>query len=335
MTESDLPDTGTAGPLTYDEGVSELARLLDTPETGPVKAQDQEQPETEDDEAEGDQPEAEASETEGEVEDEQDDAAAEDGPAQPAVAGDDAIVTLQDGTQITVGELKRNNLFQRDYSRKTEELKAERNELEGHRQQVLEHAQRLAQQREFFLELQQQFVPPMPDDNLLREDPISYWEQRNAHESAVGRINQMQQQRQWEQQQQMQQQQAEMARVIQTEREKLLQHVPELKDPNKLKQVQSELADVFQREYGLSPEEYAMFTDHRAVRIMLDAMEYRKLKAQKPAVAAKIADKPPLLKSGKRQTVPQETQKKRQASEQLRKTGSRDALVEVLKGFDL
>lgn len=338
MTTSDLPNEGTAGPLTYEQGVNELARLLDTPETGPVKAQDQEQPEPEDDEAEGDELEAEASEETSEVEDEQEDADAEDGPdakPEPVIAADEAVVTLQDGTQITVGELKRNNLFQRDYSKKTEELKAEKNELEGQRQQVLQHAQRLAQQRDFYLELQKQFVPPMPDDNQLREDPIGYWEARNAHESAVARINQMQQHRIQEQQQAQQKQQAEMARFVEQERARLLQHVPELKDQTRLNKVRTEMADVFKREYGLAPEEYANFTDHRAVRIMLDALEYRKLKAQKPAVEKKIADKPPLLKSGKRQTESREVQRKRQASETLRKTGSRDALVEVLKGFDL
>ena len=96
------------------------------------------------------------------------------------------------------------------------------------------------------------------------------------------------------------------------------------------------MADVLNREYGLAPEDYAELADHRAIEVLLDAVEYRKLKAAKPAVQVKLENKPPVLKPTKR--VDAVSQGKAALAEKkaaFKKTGSREALVEVLKNFDL
>ena len=46
--------------------------------------------------------------------------------------------------------------------------------------------------------------------------------------------------------------------------------------------------------YGFTQEELGQVLDHRQVRVMLDALAYRQLKEQKPAVQKKVSEAPKL-----------------------------------------
>jgi len=123
MSENNPPaDAGTVddAPLSINEGVENLTSLLADPETDlPTDQEDEAIAEADD----GEDPDVDVSE------DVDPDEAAEDsdGPQDADIKGggfapDTAKVTLEDGTVISVADLKRNNLFQRDYTRKTQEL---------------------------------------------------------------------------------------------------------------------------------------------------------------------------------------------------------------------
>jgi len=326
-------EAGTGGSLTFDEGVSALERLFTgTPRHDEAKDQN---PADEADGTPETEPEADES---GEVETEETDAeqSEPDAKPEPATAADDALVTLDDGSQVTVKELRRSFLRESDYTKKTTAVKAERDELESQRQQLLERAQAIIAQRDLILEIQQKNIPEMPDSSMLDADPIGYWQQRTAHEEAVAKFQSLKQAKEREAALMAQEMQAQKQQAVARERELLLQKRPELKDPEKLKTVASEMADVLNREYGLSPEDYQELADHRAIEVLLDAVAYRKLKAAKPSVQVKLENKPPVLKPTKR--VDAVSQGKAAFAEKkaaFKKTGSREALVEVLKSFDL
>lgn len=96
---------------TDDEDVEGEAEVED--------AEDGDGEDTEDDEADGE---------EGDEGDE--------GSSESAALDDDAKVTLKDGTETTIGELREGALRRDDYTRKTQELAEQRKELEQDREKI-------------------------------------------------------------------------------------------------------------------------------------------------------------------------------------------------------
>jgi len=116
MPEATSP-SGTAEDtaLSFDAGVDALSNLDLDPETPDL-------PEDQDQDAAGSEDTVDEAALDAEATAEDDET---DAPEEVAAGGKfvskDAKVRLDDGTVISVGELARNNLFQRDYTRKTEE----------------------------------------------------------------------------------------------------------------------------------------------------------------------------------------------------------------------
>src|SRR5688500_16103369 len=104
-------------PPTEDQLVEDISNLLDDPTPDPVEDEpDEAAAPPEDDDPLG----LGAEDVDADTPEEP------DGSEEPEIKGgrfapDTAKVTLEDGTVITVAELKRNNLFQRDYTRKRQE----------------------------------------------------------------------------------------------------------------------------------------------------------------------------------------------------------------------
>jgi hypothetical protein len=335
------PDVTT--PQTYSEQVEDLSNLLEDPATDPPEeSEDSEAATTEPEAVEDDDPlglEVEAEDV-GEA-----DAEDEDGSEEPEIKGgrfapDTAKVTLDDGTVITVADLKRNNLFQRDYTKKTTELKAKETEVETLKSEVSQQAQSLDQFREYAAWYAEQFLPKQPEPfkgNRIN-DPMGYleWSQKNDEWQAhVQAYNAFQQQGQIAQQQKQGETQKQVAQRLERERDALLKAMPVLKDPVKGKQTWDAIVAGAQNEYGISAEEVNTVGDHRMLVALRDALAYRRIKAQAPKVQAQVAAKP-AMKPGKRSAPQAAVSKERQVrSERLRNSGSFEDGVAALQDFDL
>lgn len=165
MSDDNLPEA--SGPVddelkTFDQSVEDISNLLgDDPATDPIAGDaDPAKADAGDD---GDEPEIDVSE---DVEDSEGDEN-EDGSDEPEIKGgrfapDTAKVTLEDGTVITVADLKRNNLFQRDYTKKTTELAAEREQINSRATEVNQQAQSLAQLAERLQHFSHTYLPTPP-----------------------------------------------------------------------------------------------------------------------------------------------------------------------------
>ncbi len=177
--------------------VSDIADLLDDdPETEPVEGKEDQATAGTDD---GDEPDIDVSE------DVEDEAKADDpdGSQEPEIKGgrfapDSAKVTLEDGSVITVADLKRNNLFQRDYTKKTTELAAEREQITTRKSEVDQQAQSLTQLAERLTEFSQKYLPQPPEQftGTPDTDPLGYMrymQQREQYEQAVNEFNGIQQ----------------------------------------------------------------------------------------------------------------------------------------------
>lgn len=334
------PDVTT--PQTFDENVEDISKLLGDPEPDPAESAEEEAADTEPEAVEDDDPLGLDVEAEDVGED---DAEETDGSDEPEIKGgrfapDTAKVTLEDGTVITVADLKRNNLFQRDYTKKTTELKAEKDAFEQERTSFSQQAQSLDQFREYAAWYAEQFLPKQPEPfkgNRIN-DPMGYleWSQKNDEWQAhVQAYQAFQQQGQIAQQQKLGETQKQAEARLARERDALLKAMPVLKDPVKGKQTWEAIVAGAQEQYGITAEEVNTVGDHRMLVALRDALAYRRIKAKAPQVQAQVAAKP-AMKPGKRVATNTAPQKERQArSEQLRKTGSIDDAVALLSSFNL
>jgi hypothetical protein len=195
------------------------------------------------------------------------------------------MVTLEDGTTISIADLKTNNMFQRVFTKKTEELKAEKIALhEEHQRKVSEAENEIRQKRDLILENWQLIVPkePVYDPN----DPVSFLEETAAYNERMKTLNNLWQQKQQEAQKTNEQQQAQANEFIAAQKQLLVQKLPHLKDEGKREAFKKDISDIGGKVYGITSEEVGSIADARYIQILHDAIAYQKLKAKRGATVA-------------------------------------------------
>lgn len=290
------------------------AMLDDEPEFQGETSQDQTDPQQDD--SDGERAAAQSPQS-----DEDGDAQADEGEYQEPGASNK--VRLRDGTEVEIGELKKAYAAQREFEQRQQQFHAE--------------AQKLAQQQQFFqqvlpqaIALLEQNVPPEPDPELLRTDPISHYEQTVARQNAIAKLNQMQSAQAAHQQQQTQTQQQYVQQYVARERQQLIEKMPELKDPAKRQEFGNKFVETA-KSYGFRDDEIANAFDHRLVLLARDAAAYRELQAQKPIAERKTSNAAPVVRPGKRVSPSEQAQRERSEKfKRLRETGSADVAAELI-----
>ena len=329
---------GNDGALSFDDGVEQLADILPDPEADLAEEDQGQQEATEESEAEGEEPESEDTEeaTEEETTEEE-----PDGPSAEAgrFAADTANVRLKDGTVISVQDLKRGFLSQASFTRGTQENAKERETLASQKAEVEQYARTLQGQRDFILQISQQFLPPAPDETLLdgnspSYDPLRYMALKADYDKKVGVLTKLQQAAQTDQARATKEQQSARQELQKREAKLLLEAMPELEKPAVYQKFWAESVDTM-AEYGFSQEELADAVDHRLYRVFRDLAAYRRARKSIPAVKQAVQSKPVL--SGKRRMDPKDKTSREQIvrKEQLRRTGDFDAGVNALMDLDL
>lgn len=330
------PAAGNDDALSFNDGADAIMNLIADPETD-LQAKDQGQEDaTEEEPVEG---EPEAEETEEAADEETDE---EDGPEEVTggkFAADTANVRLKDGTVISVQELKRGWTSQQSFTRGTQENAKERETLASQKAEVETFARSLQEQRDFILQVAQQYVPQPPDRSLLDRnstnfDPVTYAALKAEYDDRIGVLNQLHNASKSEQDKAAKAQTEERNKMRAAEAERLVAAMPDLAKPEVQKKFWAESVETM-AEYGFSQEEMNETIDHRVYRIFRDLTAYRKARNRIPAVKEAIESKPML--TGKRRMDPKEkSSRERQAkNEALRKTGSFDAGVSALMDLDL
>lgn len=339
-----MPDTnpaqaaGEGEALTFEGGADAISDLIPDPATD-LQEEDQGQQEAPaETEAEGEKPEAEETEEATEEQPEQE----EDGPQgyeSGKFAADTANVRLKDGSVISVQDLKRGYLSQASFTRGTQENAKERETLASQKAEVEQHARTLQAQRDFILQVSQKYLPKPPDQRLLDQssasfDPIRYMSEKADYDAKLDELNQLQSAAQADQARMTQEQQKQHKELHDREAQALLKAMPELEKPEVYKKFWGEAVETME-EYGFSQEEMSNALDHRLYRVYRDLAAYRRARKNLPAVKQSVQSKP-VLQGKKRMDPKAKISREHQAkSEQLRKTGSFEAGVSALEGFDL
>ena len=318
---------GNSGPLSLEEAAAAYANPVSEEEAPEGHAEPEN--EAEDQVLEASEPEEfeDNPEDEGQAED---DKPVE--PATPVYVAPEAKVKLEDGTEMTVAELIKGNLKERDYRLKTAETGELRRTYEAKSKEVQQFEQQLQADRDFTIEVMQSFLPQKPDYSMVSVDPIGYAEQKAQYEARKEQLDYLLSVKQHLTQKAAAEQEEQLKEVRQREWQATLEKMPELKDSQRLQSFVGEI-NKHASEYGYTPQEIQQVgLDHRQVVVLRDAIKWRNLQASKSKVAAKVEGRPPVQRGGTRQAPEaQRTRDAKVAMDRLKSTGSlRDGVAALL-----
>ncbi len=272
-------------------------------------------------------------------------------PASPEYANgqfvpDGGKVKMPDGRTISVAELKefadnRAKEFQRDYSRKTEEHSKAVQEFETQRQEFSQQTERHSKEREFFTWFTGQYVPQEPqrptvDANL---DPVAwsvYAQQKATYDEMVNAWNAAQGAAQEASKAEAEKAQQTARQSLMAEREKFLAAFPSLKDQAKEKSFWDTLSTDANKFYGIPNESVPRLSDTTMVRILNDAVAYRRLRANSENVQKQVNTRPQLVQGSAQVRQTPQAQAMRVHSDRvqkLRQTGSNADAEAALLSF--
>jgi len=209
--------------------------------------------------------------------------------------------------EVSLDELVSGYSRQSDYTRKTQELASQREEMAQLQQQWSSEISQAQAERQQYIDALGQFVQNSMGgleqfqnvdwENLRQTDPIAFVTKKEELREAQDRVRQAQE----EQGKALQKQQEETAKLrqlaVQEEHAKLVAAVPEWNDAEKRGKMAGELSS-YAVEQGFTKEELKQLIDHRSLLVLMKAQKYDAL--QKSDVKAKkIKNKPKVVRSGK------------------------------------
>ncbi|MEP7454297.1 hypothetical protein [Phyllobacterium sp. SB3] len=303
------------------DSVTHVAEKNDLEEDDILEAFDGEEDYEEDTAPEAD----EADEDDDSDEDSEDESQEDDG--EEYFAGNDSKVTLPDGSVTTVGELVRGNLREADYTRKTQEIAANRKELESRSSALAQQEQVL----DLALEITLASIPDEPSHELLMTNPIAYWQQKAVFDKGLNEVARLfDAKKQMGEAQEAQKTQA-FAQWASVEANRAVEMMPELKNPQVAQRFNKDIIGAVSK-YGFDEEDVADIFDHRFLLLARDVVEYQKIMANKPKAVQKMKGKPPLSPTSKGRSNKPSV---RSDLDRLRKSGGKDsdALDRVLDKF--
>lgn len=223
-----------------------------------------------------------------------------------------------------------------DYTKKTQEVAEQRKALE-------EYAQTVKVQEEVFMQqvqLQNALIGDVAEltavDKQLAQFNDVNWQELSDNDFVEAQklfftFNQLQQKRSTlateleTKAQQVQQNQAKrMQEQIERGKEILAKEIP-----NWSRETTQELITIG-KDYGFTDDELGTIIDPRHVKVLHDAMQWRKLQ-KNSVVKNKVSQAKPVVKPGAKDTKQEATSAKRQVRDALRKTGKSDLAQKLIE----
>ena len=225
-----------------------------------------------------------------------------------------------DGTnyEVTQDELIQGYQRNADYTRKTQELAAEKAQssdfVERSKKDVEAKLAQLDQLNQAAQAQLQQEYAQVDFEKLYEEDPVEAARLEHRMRKKNEQLQQVQQQTQ-------QLQMEEFNKYLDEQRKQLNIKVPELSHPEKGPQFQKQMRDYLSSQ-GFNAQEIDSVYDHRYVMLVRDAMSYRNLQKAKPQIKKKAVNAPKVVKGGVSKSKGQQAaEAKRQQLSRLKKTG--------------
>lgn len=179
-----------------------------------------------------------------------------------------------------------------DYTRKTQEVSAERETVRAATQQTQAVVQQLQQTHQALSQFAQSLLGEAPDLSLAQQDPQTYLVQRGLYEQRMQQFQALIGQGQQLQQQQEQSQAQQLQEARKREADLLLKAMPELSDSAKRAAFTAKAVEVGAR-YGISEQEIGAISDHRLILALRDLSKLQAREQSAGTVRQKLANVPP------------------------------------------
>ena len=226
-----------------------------------------------------------------------------------------------------------------DYTQKTQQVAEQRKELEAYAESIKAQEQAFQEQMQLNNVLIEDVAKITALDQQLNQYANVNWQQLSDSDFVEAQklfftYNQLQTERsnlvsQFEakKQQVVQKQTQLMAEKIAKGKEILAKEIP-----NWSPETNQALLSTG-RDYGFSDAELNSIVDPRHVKVLHDAMQWRKLQQKDSIVKKKVSSAKPVVKPGAKDTKAEANSNHRQLREQLRKTGKSDAAQKLIENM--
>jgi len=209
--------------------------------------------------------------------------------------------------EVSLDELVNGYSRQSDYTRKTQELASQRDQMAQMQQQWATEISEAQAERQQYIEALGQFVhqsmagleqyATINWEQLREDDPIAFVTKKEEFRDAQERVRQAQAQQEYENQKQNEEISKVRKMAVQEEYKRLTEAVPEWSDPEKRTKLASDLSS-YAIQQGFTQQELKELIDHRSLIVLMKASKYDAL--QKSDVKAKkLKNKPKVVRSGK------------------------------------
>ena len=308
----------------------------ETEESAPTEDVEESTEETQDEPLEEEVLEEESEEEETEEEESEEDESEE----EPEVY---AVKVDGEELEVSLDELMQGYSRHSDYTRKTQELASQREQMTQLQQQWANEISQAQAERQQYMEAIGQFVQQsmagleqyanVDWESLRDEDPIAFVTKKEEFRDAQERVRQAQAQQGVEAEKQKQEFAKIKQMALQEEHKKLVAAVPEWNEPEKRGELAKELSS-YALSQGFKQEELQELIDHRSLIVLMKAQKYDALQ-NSDVKAKKIKNKPKVIRSGKGTNKKSDTDKaKRIASmKRLKESGHVNDSVSLFEDF--
>ena len=225
-----------------------------------------------------------------------------------------------------------------DYTQKTQQVAEQRKELEAYAEQIKMQEQAFQEQMQLNNVLIEDVAKITSLDQQLNQYANVNWSQLSDNDFVEAQklfftYNQLQQERS----QLVSQFEAKKQQVVQKQSQLMAEKIAKGKEvlakeiPNWSPETNQALLSTG-KDYGFSDAELNSIVDPRHVKVLHDAMQWRKLQ-QNSVVKKKVSNAKPVVKPGSKDTKAEANSNHRQLREQLRKTGKSDAAQKLIENM--
>ena len=195
--------------------------------------------------------------------------------------------------EVSLNELKSGYSRDSDYRQKTHSLSLERKNLEEEKGVLRQTYDTKLRELDELMQSANSFISQGSEVDLnamYEEDPQAaakldfQMRQQREHLASLRQKSEVVKQQQYNQFLNEQKQLAEQA-------------IPELSNPQKASDLKVKMRNTLS-DYGFNDQEIGSLADHRFLKVLKDAMDYRNLKDAKPIVQKKVVNAPKVVKSG-------------------------------------
>jgi len=252
------------------------------------------------------------------------------------ISPDDVIFHDPEGNPVTREEAHRGYLRQSDYTRKTQEIAQERQQVQQAYAQRDQERQVTAEHISMALNVIEPTLAKFRDvdwDRLASEDPYTYARTKAQYEQASERYLQLKQAGEQHLSADQQQRQAKLQQHLKMQDGIAKKLIPELADPKQAPQVKARLKAYLMRGAGYNEQEVSRVADARMLNLANKALKYDLLQAKNNQVRDKkvrTAPKAGMKPGSPRSQAQRQQQAKSDQMAKLRRSGKLEDAVDLM-----